>query len=77
MAHANRACLIATFCEDRILFGAIGLTAMAWRRSTGSSGVVREYFAAQPRAVAEKYFWKNWVAAYKWIKREPSQPAGS
>ena len=25
--------------------------------------------AAKPRPVAEKYFWKNSVAAYKWVKR--------
>ena len=27
------------------------------------------------RAVAEKYFWKNSVAAYHWVKREPNQPS--
>jgi hypothetical protein len=37
--------------------------------------VVREYFMRQPRVVAEKYFWRNSIAAYKWIKREPSQPS--
>ena len=69
--------LVGTFGEDRIVFGS------DWPNSDGVApldrvvGVVREYFATQPRAVAEKYFWKNSVAAYKWIKREPSQPAGS
>ena len=66
--------LVATFGEDRILFGS------DWPNSDGVApidkvvGVVREYFASQPRAVAEKYFWRNSVAAYKWVKREPSQP---
>lgn len=66
--------LVATFGEDRILFGS------DWPNSDGVApidkivGVVREYFASQPRAVAEKYFWKNSIAAYKWIKRDPSQP---
>jgi hypothetical protein len=36
--------------------------------------VVKEYFAAQPAGIREKYFWRNSVAAYKWIKREASQP---
>ena len=36
--------------------------------------VAKEYFQAKPRPVAEKYFWKNSVAAYKWVKRDPSQP---
>jgi L-fuconolactonase len=35
---------------------------------------VKAYFAAQPTAIREKYFWRNSVAAYKWIKREASQP---
>jgi predicted TIM-barrel fold metal-dependent hydrolase len=66
--------LVAIFGEDRILFGS------DWPNSDGVApidkvvGVVREYFMSQPRAVAEKYFWKNSIAAYKWIKREPSQP---
>ena len=54
---------------------AIGRTATASRRSTRCSRVAKEYFATQPRAVAEKYFWKNSIAAYKWVKRDPSQPS--
>lgn len=66
--------LIETFGEDRILFGS------DWPNSDGVApldkvvGVVREYFGKQPRALAEKYFWKNSVAAYKWLRREPAQP---
>jgi hypothetical protein len=36
--------------------------------------VVREYFTAKGPAAAEKYFWKNSIAAYRWVKRERSQP---
>jgi predicted TIM-barrel fold metal-dependent hydrolase len=36
--------------------------------------VVREYFTGKGRAVAEKFFWKNSIAAYRWVKRQPSQP---
>jgi predicted TIM-barrel fold metal-dependent hydrolase len=67
--------LVDAFGEDRILFGS------DWPNSDGVApldkvvGVVRQYFANKPRAVAEKYFWKNSVAAYKWIRRDPSQPA--
>jgi predicted TIM-barrel fold metal-dependent hydrolase len=67
--------LVELFGEDRILFGS------DWPNSDGVApldkvvGVVREYFTSKPRAMAEKYFWKNSVAAYKWLKREPSQPA--
>ncbi len=66
--------LIEVFGEDRILFGS------DWPNSDGVApidkvvGVVREYFSTRPRTLAEKYFWKNSVAAYKWVRREPSQP---
>jgi L-fuconolactonase len=66
--------LVGTFGENRILFGS------DWPNSDGVAPldkvvtVVREYFTGQPRAVAEKYFWRNSIDAYKWIRREPSQP---
>ncbi len=67
--------LVNAFGEDRIVFGS------DWPNSDGVApidkvvGVVREFFQTQPQRVAEKYFWKNSLAAYKWIKRDPSQPA--
>jgi L-fucono-1,5-lactonase len=67
--------LIGRFGEDRILFGS------DWPNSDGVApldkvvAVVREFFQMKPREVAEKYFWKNSLAAYKWLKRDPSQPA--
>ena len=66
--------LVGTFGEDRILFGS------DWPNSDGVApldkvvAVVREYFSGKPRTVAEKYFWKNSIAAYKWIRRDSSQP---
>jgi L-fucono-1,5-lactonase len=67
--------LVGRFGADRILFGS------DWPNSDGVApiekivGVVREFFQTQPRQVAEKYFWKNSLAAYKWIKRDSSQPS--
>jgi predicted TIM-barrel fold metal-dependent hydrolase len=66
--------LTGVFGEDRILFGS------DWPNSDGVApidkvfAVAKDYFAAKPRPVAEKYFWKNSVVAYKWVKRDPSQP---
>jgi predicted TIM-barrel fold metal-dependent hydrolase len=66
--------LVDTFGEDRIVFGS------DWPNSDGVAPldkvvtVVRDYFSGKPRAVAEKYFWKNSIAAYKWIRRESAQP---
>jgi L-fuconolactonase len=66
--------LMRVFGEDRILFGS------DWPNSDGVAAVekvftvAKEYFLAKPRPVAEKYFWRNSVAAYRWVKRAPSQP---
>jgi L-fuconolactonase len=67
--------LVGTFGDDRILFGS------DWPNSDGVAPidqvfrVAKEYFATKPRTVAEKYFWRNSIAAYKWVKREPAQPS--
>jgi len=67
--------LVGVFGQDRILFGS------DWPNSDGVApvdkifAIAKEYFLAQPRAVAEKYFWRNSAAAYKWIRRDASQPA--
>src|SRR3984957_10274743 len=67
--------LIKIFGEDRIIFGS------DYPNSAGTAtlgeivSLVKEYFAAQPRPVAEKYFWKNSLQCYKWIRRTPQQPA--
>ena len=66
--------LMETFGEDRVLFGS------DWPNSVGTANLreivdlTRAYFSANPRA-AEKYFWKNSLRAYKWVKRSANQPA--
>jgi L-fuconolactonase len=66
--------LIKVFGEDRIIFGS------DYPNSVGTAAIgeivslVQQYFAAQPRSVAEKYFWQNSLRCYKWIKRAPRQP---
>jgi L-fucono-1,5-lactonase len=68
--------LMGVFGENRVIFGS------DWPNSDGVApvdkvfAIAKEYFASQPRAVAEKYFWKNSIAAYKWVRRDSSQPAG-
>jgi L-fuconolactonase len=36
--------------------------------------VVRDYFTSKGREAAEKYFWRNSCAAYRWVRRDPAQP---
>jgi predicted TIM-barrel fold metal-dependent hydrolase len=36
--------------------------------------IVRDYFTSKGGAVAEKFFWKNSVNAYRWVRRDSTQP---
>ena len=66
--------LMDTFGEDRVVFGT------DWPNSWGTATpaeivtVARAYFATRTREAAEKYFWKNSLAVYKWKKRAANQP---
>jgi len=65
------------FGPDRIIYGS------DWPNSDHSAPlsqelkVVREYIEGRGAAVAEKYFWRNSVAAYRWIKRAANQPGSN
>jgi L-fuconolactonase len=66
--------LMDVFGEDRVIFGS------DWPNSDGVApidnvfGVAKAYFGTRTRTASEKYFWKNSIAAYKWTRRDPSQP---
>lgn len=65
------------FGSDRLMYGS------DWPNSDQSAPlwqelkVVREYIESKGAAAAEKFFWRNSLAAYRWIKRAASQPASS
>ncbi len=63
-----------TFGEDRVLYGSDWPNSDLWAPYPAVLELVRRYFASKPPAVAEKYFWKNSVAAYRWVKRDDTQP---
>jgi predicted TIM-barrel fold metal-dependent hydrolase len=74
-AHRDRLdALMGTFGEDRVVFGSDWPNAVGVSEVPDTVALVREYFSQKGRAAAEKYFWKNSVAAYKWIRRSPEQP---
>lgn len=62
------------FGEDKLLFGSDWPNGPAVDNLPVIVQIVRDYFAAKGRATAEKYFWKNSQAAYKWVHRDSSQP---
>jgi predicted TIM-barrel fold metal-dependent hydrolase len=64
-----------TFGQDRLMYGSDWPNSDLWGEYPQAMKVVREYFAGKGAAVAEKVFWKNSLAAYRWIKRHESQPS--
>lgn len=63
------------FGEDRLVYGSDWPNSDNWAPYPAVLSVVREYFTAKGRAIAEKYFWRNSLTAYRWVKRSPRQPA--
>ena len=75
-AHRDRLdVLMGYFGEDRVIFGSDWPNCVGVSEVPDTVALVREYFSTKSRAAAEKYFWRNSVAAYRWVKREAGQPA--
>jgi predicted TIM-barrel fold metal-dependent hydrolase len=66
--------LFDIFGENQVIFGSDWPNQIAADNLPAIVKIVQDYFAAKSRTAAEKYFWRNSVAAYKWVKRDPSQP---
>jgi predicted TIM-barrel fold metal-dependent hydrolase len=66
--------LFGVFGEDRVLFGSDWPNSDNWAEYPQVFAVVRDYFVGKGRKVAEKYFWRNSVKAYRWKRRDKSQP---
>lgn len=62
------------FGEDRLVYGSDWPNSDHIETYPQELTLVREYVLGKGRAAAEKVFWKNSVAAYRWIKRDPQQP---
>jgi L-fuconolactonase len=43
-------------------------------RNKQALDILKSYTMALGRAAAEKYFWRNSIPAFRWIKRDPAQP---
>jgi L-fuconolactonase len=62
------------FGQDRLIYGSDWPNSDQWALYPVQLKIVREYFTGKGSAAAEKFFWKNSIAAYRWVKREASQP---
>lgn len=66
--------LFGIFGEDRVLYGSDWPNSDNWAPYAQVFRVVHEYFTAKGRAIAEKYFWRNSIRAYRWKPRNARQP---
>jgi predicted TIM-barrel fold metal-dependent hydrolase len=62
------------FGADRVLFASDWTNSEPMGTFEETLNLVREYFTSKGPGVPEKFFWKNSVAAYRWVKRQPDQP---
>jgi L-fuconolactonase len=53
------------FGEDHLVYAG---------RNNAAIDIFRSYCSAKGPGVAEKFFWKNSIRAFRWIRRDPSQP---
>lgn len=66
--------LMTAFGEDRVMFGSDWPNSIGTAAIPDSLALMRRYFARRPRLQAEKYFWRNAQAIYRWRRRDPAQP---
>jgi L-fuconolactonase len=66
--------ILEVFGPDRVLYGSDWPNGDQWLPVPAGFQVVREYFLGLGRPAAEKYFWRNSLACYKWVKRNGRQP---
>lgn len=44
-------------------------------RNAAALEILKTYFLAKGRPAAEKFFWRNSIAAFRWVRRDPGQPS--
>jgi predicted TIM-barrel fold metal-dependent hydrolase len=62
------------FGEDRLLYGSDWPNSDPFGTYAQVLSLVQSYFSKKGQDAAEKFFWKNSVAAYRWTRRDKSQP---
>jgi predicted TIM-barrel fold metal-dependent hydrolase len=67
--------ILEVFGIDRVLFGSDWPNSDQWLPAPVGFTLVQEYFLGLGRPAAEKYFWRNSVKCYQWIRRTANQPA--
>jgi predicted TIM-barrel fold metal-dependent hydrolase len=62
------------FGEDHVLYASDWPNSDHYATYQENLTIVRNYVEAKGRVAAEKFFWRNSVAAYRWHRRQADQP---
>jgi L-fuconolactonase len=73
--HERLDALWDIFGEDHVLYASDWPNSDHHATYQETISILRSYAEAKGRVASEKFFWKNSVAAYRWHRREPGQPA--
>jgi len=65
--------IVDVFGFDRVLYGSDWPNGDQWRPVPVGFKIVQDYFTAKGQLAAEKYFWRNSIKCYKWVKRTAAQ----
>jgi hypothetical protein len=65
------------FGPDRLIYGSDWPNSDRWGEYPEAMKIVREYITGKGAAAAEKVFWKNSLAAYRWINVTTDSPANA
>jgi predicted TIM-barrel fold metal-dependent hydrolase len=63
-----------TFGADRLVYGSDWPNSDQWARYPEVFRLAQAFIAGKPPDVVEKFFWKNSLAFYGWMKRDAEQP---
>jgi predicted TIM-barrel fold metal-dependent hydrolase len=63
------------FGSDRVLFASDWTNSEPMGTFAETISIVHDYFSTKGQEALNKFFWKNSIAAYKWVKRQPNQPS--
>ena len=63
-----------TFGADRLLYGSDWPNSDQWAQYPDVFRLAQAFIASKPPDAVEKFFWKNSLAVYGWVKRDASQP---
>jgi L-fucono-1,5-lactonase len=64
------------FGENRVIFGSDWPNSEHVGSISDVMSVARTYIDSKGPTAAEKVYWRNSAAAYRWVRRDPSQPQG-